>query len=86
MNILSYYEDEVPKVLEIGKEYTEREIYLFVVNNKYCSVISKSRIRLDNNGISKLTIIEILEGYEHKGDGYMTYNIPSRKSKIYIIN
>ena len=83
---MGYIQSEVPKELIKGKEYTERQLMLYVINNRHESVLSQSVARFSDYSDRLLTVIDVCEGYLHTGNGSTTYNIPSSKSKIYIVS
>ncbi|MDD9312649.1 hypothetical protein PUS82_15345 [Cytobacillus firmus] len=80
---MAYYEDEVPKELEIGKQYTSREIYLYMIENRNVMILSDS-VHLDYNGGLKYEIVDIKENFIHKqaDTGYRVHQIPNSKTKI----
>lgn len=82
---MTYYEDEILHKLNIGEQYTQKQLRIFVVENSSAIVISKSCSQFTE--YSKIThkVLDIIEGYEHKGDNVRTYHIPNKQSKIYIV-
>ena len=82
---MTYYEDEILHELTIGQQYSEKQLRIFLVENTDATVISKSCSQF--NEYSKLThkVLNIIKGYEHKGDNGGTYHIPSKQFKIYIV-
>ncbi|MGE7119633.1 hypothetical protein ACQKIC_05445 [Peribacillus sp. NPDC046944] len=84
---MSYFEDEVPKTLELGNEYSSREIYLYMIENRDVIILSES-VHLDyNSSTLKYKVTDVKENFIHKqaDTGYRTHMIPNRKTKIYEI-
>lgn len=82
---MSYYEDEILHELSIGKTYTEKQLRIFIIENTNVAVISKSYRCLMDSTQNTHIVIDIIDGYEHKGDK-RTYYIPSTKTKKNIID
>ena len=82
---MAYYEDEILHDLNIGESYTQRQLVIFVVENENIAVVSRSCSQFADYSDSKHRVIDIIEGYEHKGDRQRTYYIPSATTKIYIV-
>ncbi|ARK23297.1 hypothetical protein SporoP37_00385 [Sporosarcina sp. P37] len=79
-----YYEDEVPKCLKENEEYTSREIYLFMMENKNVQILSDSvHLSRDNKSV-KYRVVSIKDKFIHKqaDDSYRTYLIPNAETKI----
>lgn len=83
---MSYCCSEIINELEIGKEYTQRQLIILLVENDNATVISKSCNRFADYSDSRHKVIDIIAGYEHSGDRTRTYHIPNKKSKIYIVD
>lgn len=79
------YEDEIPRLLELGNVYTEREIQLFIRNARERSVVlceDKPKFTLENT-TTKYQVLSAEETYIHK-DGVMPVNAHFR-TKVYRI-
>lgn len=83
---MTYYEDEILRELNIGKKYTQKQLSIFVVENINTVIISKTCNELNDYSQKMHEVIEIIKGYEHKGDRQRTYHIPSSKTTIYIVD
>lgn len=83
---MSYYADEVPKTLELNTEYTSRQIYLFMIENKHVHILSDS-VHLSHDSNQKYTIVDVKEGYVHRqaDNGYRVHLLPNTKTRIYQI-
>lgn len=72
----------LPELLK-GEKYTERELLIFLLENKNSKIISKNSIEFNINSMNKHKILEIFEGYEHKSEQPRVYKIPNEKSRVY---
>ncbi|THE09940.1 hypothetical protein E1I69_20450 [Bacillus timonensis] len=84
---MSYYEDEVPKSLDLNAEYTAREIYLFMIENKNVMILMDSVHLNHNDRDHKFKVVDIKENYIHRQaeNSYRTHLIPNKKTRIYEI-
>lgn len=80
---MSYYEHEILPELVKGEIYTERELLIFLLENKNSKIISKNAIEFNIKSMNKHKILEIFEGYEHKSEQPKVYNMPNEKSRVY---
>lgn len=80
-----YYENEILHELIIGQQYTQKQLGIFIAENSGVTIISKSCGRFLEYSQSNHMVIDIIEGYEHKGE-LGTYKIPSQNSKVYIVD
>jgi hypothetical protein len=83
---VAYYEDEILHELNLGEKYTAKQLKIFVVENKNTTVISKTCNHFVEYSTRMHTVLEIIEGFEHKGEHQSTYHVPSSKTKIYIVD
>ena len=83
---MAYYEDEILHELNIGEKYTAKQLIIFVVENNNTTVISKTCNHFIEYSTKMHTVLEIIEGFEHKGEDHRTYHTPSSKTKIYIVD
>lgn len=83
---MNYSCSEIINELEIGKEYTQKQLMILLVENDNITVISKSCNRFVDYSDSRYKVLTIIDGYEHSGDRTRTYHIPSKKSRIYIVD
>lgn len=80
---MQYYEDEVLKELEVDQEYTERQIKIFVSNNKNDLVISNRASRFsDNKDSSKLRVFKKDVAYVHQFNKELDGYVPPNSQKI----
>ncbi|WP_026678204.1 hypothetical protein [Fictibacillus gelatini] len=84
---MSYYEDEVPQDLELNCEYTSREIYLFMIENKNVMILSDSVHLSYDDRSNKYKIVDIKENFIHKQaeNSYKSHMIPNNKTRIFEI-
>lgn len=83
---MAYYEDEILYELNLGEKYTAKQLTIFVVENNNTTIISKTCNHFIEYSTNMHTVLEIIEGFEHKGEDHRTYHIPSGKTKIYIVD
>ena len=83
---MAYYENEILRELNLGEMYTPKQLMIFVVENSNTTVISKSCNHFVEFSTQKHTVLEIIEGFEHRGEDHRTYHIPGKKTKIYIVD
>ena len=83
---MAYYEDEILRELILGEKYTPKQLIIFLVENDNATVISKSCNHFVEFSNQKHTVLEIIEGFEHRGEDHRTYHIPGKKTKIYIVD
>jgi hypothetical protein len=81
---MTYFEDEVPKELIVGGEYTGREFKIFMSEHQNIRIISKSCKEFTEWMTEKLQVLEIIEGFIHYNDTN-SYYVPNHVSKIYIV-
>ncbi|WP_034757879.1 hypothetical protein [Rossellomorea vietnamensis] len=85
---MTYFEDEVPKDLELNGEYSSREIYLFMIENDKVMILSDS-VHLDYNARDIMyRVTDKKQNFIHKKaeNSYRTHMIPNRKTNIYEIS
>ncbi|TWT04616.1 hypothetical protein [Planomicrobium sp. CPCC 101079] len=84
---MAYFEDEVPKSLELDEMYSSREIYLFMLENRNVIILSGSTHLNHHDNEKRYRVVDIKENYVHKtaDDSSRTHRIPSTKTKIYEI-
>lgn len=80
---MSYYEHEILPELVKGEVYTERELVIFLLENRNSRIISRNSIELNNQSMNKHKILDIFEGYEHKSEQQRVYKVPNEKSRVY---
>lgn len=83
---MSYYEDEILRELTINEKYTEKQLAIFVVENIDVIVISKSSRQFIDYSKKEHQVIDIIEGYIHKGENRDTYHIPNGTKRIYVVD
>lgn len=83
---MAYFESQILHELDVGEEYSQTQLAIFVVENYNVTVVSKSCNRFVDHSPKIHKVLEIIEGFEHKGDRQRTYHIPSNKTKIYIVD
>ena len=79
-----YSESEVPKKLEVGKTYTEKELLIFTIENKDSVILSEDRKVLNDWSTEKHTIKNIFKAYPHTSVGN-AYQHPQEIKTYYII-
>ncbi|MCO7127798.1 hypothetical protein NIE88_18795 [Sporolactobacillus shoreicorticis] len=85
--VCNVQEDEIPKTLEEGSVYTERQVKSYLKEHKDSFVLSELR-ELDSFGaISNVTrrvkVISIREQYVHRyGSGFNGYLVPNEKTTL----
>ena len=83
---MAYFESEILHELVVGEKYSQTQLIIFIVENPNVTVISKSCSCFNENSQGVHRVLEIIDGYEHKGDRQRTYHIPSTKTKVYILD
>jgi len=83
---MAYFESEILPELVVGDKYSQTQLIIFIVENPNVTVVSKSCSRFNEHSQDVHRVLEIIDGYEHKGDRQRTYHIPSSKTKIYILD
>lgn len=81
---MAYFEDEVPKELELNGEYTSREIYLFMIENRNVLILSESVHLNHRDDGFKYKIVDIKDKYIHKQaeNSYNTHLLPNTRTKV----
>ncbi len=83
---MSYFESEILHELVVGEKYSQTQLIIFIVENPNVTVISKSSSRFYEHSQDVHRVLEVIDGYEHKGDRQRTYHIPNTKTKVYILD
>jgi hypothetical protein len=83
---MTYFEDEILHELHVGELYTQRQIAIFLAENKDNIVISKSCKYFQKWSTNKHKVLQIIEGYEHRCNNDRTYHIPDILSKFIILD
>jgi len=83
---MRYFGEEILHELNVGEKYSQKQLAIFVVENDNATVISKSSSQFGAHSQTTHRVLDIIEGFEHKGDRQKTYHIPSSKTKIYIVD
>jgi hypothetical protein len=83
---MAYYESEILHELIVGEKYSQTQLIIFIMENPHVTVISKSCSRFTEHSQRVHMVLDIIEGYEHKGDRQRTYHVPNTKTKVYILD
>ncbi|MFJ7471132.1 hypothetical protein ACIQWI_21555 [Peribacillus frigoritolerans] len=78
---MSFYEDEIPKDLEVGEEYTSRQIQIFLQVKRNIIVLEDSGFLPDSDEF-KYKVTNKSSKYVHRNDNN-SYIIPSIETVIY---
>ncbi|MCJ7840499.1 hypothetical protein MUB24_06105 [Lederbergia sp. NSJ-179] len=82
---MTYYEDEILNELEVGEDYTSRQVLIFLYENKNATILSDSG-RITNSNEIKYRVVGRKDKYIHTSrDHDRVYTIPNETSKIYEI-
>ncbi|MER2171422.1 MAG: hypothetical protein ABS938_12400 [Psychrobacillus psychrodurans] len=77
---------DIPKELEVGKEYTEYEILKFITNNKNVVISGNESNYFNGSNDKKYKIVQAYENFSHRIDPQSgAYLIPTSKTKFYRI-
>lgn len=81
------FENEAPKELELGKEYSEKQLYDFILSNGEVMILCDETKKFNKNGKSLYKIEQVLNTYIHSGEPKLnsSYHEPGPKTKIYRI-
>ena len=82
---MAYYEDEILRELNVGEEYTSRQIAILIQENKNATILSKSIGQFSTSSDRKIKLLDKIEAYKHYYDQRsFSYMVPSSKSTTYI--
>lgn len=82
---MSYFEDEILKDIEINKEYTSRQVQIFLHENKDVVLISDRNNIVNDNKI-KYRVIRRIDKYIHRiSSTSRNHILPNNITRIYEI-
>lgn len=80
---MSYVDHEILSELVKGEIYTERELLIFLLENRNSKIISKNSAEFNIKSMNKHKIFEIFEGYVYENEKLGKYKITNEKSRVY---